>query len=558
MASRARALLLLAWLLQLRMVDGSIASGAREGGHDALRAYVREEMARQRDGLRSPSPPVFSWSSAQEPVTGAEAPLRTARESYAPAFELDSDLCPVENPELKQSLVIPGDAFAKVFGNADAQRGLARKIEAWGAGEEMPPAWPLASLTLPDRPGSFGPDVVETSASAPADTVAEADMADEAKESVDQREREEEEAALVLNPTAAFIAGRRPRLGPDPDTVAARVDVVRAAAAGLHERDRHVTMLTSSPIAQPPLSLTEADIPLALPGSEGGGTRSETGRHDAAALTREETEAAMQLAERADAVRVGAEEAPVPEDLWRQQLSDAEMLAHQRSTDLDFAANSSLTVPALAAYALTVRADDAEARAMRAAGLPTGFASTKWVTRPSRGQHRSPVAVQAPIVIPQPETEYRERLSSRPRKFLRTLVTPRASVAGEGQLAIADTGAHKSTHQPVRDRYTERQGGRAVVHSALNKKAMEQFHRDMRGQNVKPMSAAKPNAGLLVGTEAHPAGAAIEYSSKDRRVVRRGGRKGRKLGGEREAREPFATLDRGKGVLGDRGLWDLE
>ena len=96
------------------------------------------------------------------------------------------------------------------------------------------------------------------------------------------------------------------------------------------------------------------------------------------------------------------------------------------------------------------------------------------------------------------------------------------------------------------------------MHSALNKKAMEQFHRDMRGQNVKLMSAAKPNAGLLVGTEARPAGAAIEYSSKDRRVGRRGGRKGRKLEGEREAREPFATLDRGKGVLGDRGLWDLE
>ena len=44
MASWTRALLLLAWLLQLRMVDGSIASGAREGGHDALRAHVLEAM----------------------------------------------------------------------------------------------------------------------------------------------------------------------------------------------------------------------------------------------------------------------------------------------------------------------------------------------------------------------------------------------------------------------------------------------------------------------------------------------------------------------------------
>ena len=50
---------------------------------------VAEELVRERDGPRSSSPPIFTWSSAEESVEGAAKPLMSAREAYAKAFQLN-------------------------------------------------------------------------------------------------------------------------------------------------------------------------------------------------------------------------------------------------------------------------------------------------------------------------------------------------------------------------------------------------------------------------------------------------------------------------------------
>ena len=54
---------------------------------------MQEELLRRRDGQRSPSPPIFTWSSAGESLEGAERPIVSAREAYAKAFRFDRCAC---------------------------------------------------------------------------------------------------------------------------------------------------------------------------------------------------------------------------------------------------------------------------------------------------------------------------------------------------------------------------------------------------------------------------------------------------------------------------------
>jgi len=63
--------------------------GPRSRGDAGPLEKVVEELVQERDGPRSSSPPIFTWSSAEESVEGAAKPLISAREAYAKAFQLN-------------------------------------------------------------------------------------------------------------------------------------------------------------------------------------------------------------------------------------------------------------------------------------------------------------------------------------------------------------------------------------------------------------------------------------------------------------------------------------
>jgi hypothetical protein len=67
---------------------GAVLRALRGGSSSArVRRAIAHALWEQRDGVRSPSPAVFAWSSADASVDGASKPLESARSAYAAAFE---------------------------------------------------------------------------------------------------------------------------------------------------------------------------------------------------------------------------------------------------------------------------------------------------------------------------------------------------------------------------------------------------------------------------------------------------------------------------------------
>lgn len=78
-----------------RLLSGGVlgAYPLKPRGDAEILDQVQEVLLRRRDGQRSPSPPIFTWSSAAESLEGAERPTVSAREAYAKSFRFDRCAC---------------------------------------------------------------------------------------------------------------------------------------------------------------------------------------------------------------------------------------------------------------------------------------------------------------------------------------------------------------------------------------------------------------------------------------------------------------------------------